>query len=123
MSDQITIGSAYTRGCFFLLRFVDQIASQMYVRLEMSLLKTVKLNRLMIVNVGSSDEDETRQVYSPASSSETSDKIKDQVHAYLERQSIRMQCVVTTSTMNNIRMFEKEFSLIITDSIFIDFFY
>ena len=92
MSDQITIGSAYTRGFFFLLllRFVDQIASQMYVRLEMSLLKTVKLNRLMIVNVGSSDEDETRQVYSPASSSETSDKIKDQVHAYLERQSIRM---------------------------------
>lgn len=50
----------------------------------MSLLKTVKLNRLMIVNVRSSNEDEIRHVYSPASSSETSDKIKDQVHAYLK---------------------------------------
>ena len=50
------------------------------------LLKTVKLNRLMNVIVwSSSDEDETRHVYSPASSSETSDKIKDQAHAYLNR--------------------------------------
>ena len=54
----------------------------------MCLLKTVKLNRLMIVNVGSSDEDETRHVYSPASSSDTSDKINDQVHAYLKRMHV-----------------------------------
>ena len=57
--------------------------SQMDVRLR-RLLKTVKWNRLMIVNVWSlGDEDEMRHVYSPTSSSDTSDKINDQVHAYL----------------------------------------
>lgn len=50
----------------------------------MCLLKTVKLNRLMIVDVWWSDDEETRHVYSPPSSSDTSDKINDQVHAYLQ---------------------------------------
>jgi hypothetical protein len=50
------------------------------------LLKTVKLNRFMIVNVRSSDE--TRHVYSPASSSDTSDKIRLHVQAYLNKKTM-----------------------------------
>ncbi len=48
---------------------------------NLCLLKTVKLNRFMIVNVRSSDE--MRHVYSPASSSDTSERIKLHIQAYL----------------------------------------
>jgi len=54
------------------------------------LLKTVKLNRFMIVNVRSSDE--TRHVYSPASSSDTSDKIRLHVQAYLNIRKNNIIC-------------------------------
>lgn len=52
------------------------------------LLKTVKLNRFMIVNVRSSDE--MRHVYSPASSSDTSDRIRLHVQAYLNNKEQRI---------------------------------
>ena len=84
-SHQISIGNTFQISNR--ITITTKRWSQMSVNdKNLFLLKTVRLNRFMIVNVRSADE--TRHVYSPASSSETSDKIRLHVQAYLNNEKI-----------------------------------
>jgi hypothetical protein len=119
-----TIGSLFyyinknVKFLFFLNDFYDvSIAiGNTFDRSQMNvwefLLKMVKLNRFMIVN------DEMRHVYSPASSSDTSDKIKFHVQAYLKKKITLLDREIFVGIKCHVRMFKHISFLIIIVKLF-----
>ena len=63
-----------------LIKYASEALLSLSVR-HRCLLSTVKLYRLIVVCSSMDVDEEMRHVYSPASSSDASDKINDHVHA------------------------------------------